>query len=203
MTRAHVVNEGRAGDSAPSAGDTRLQGEGAGRAGEPRWLEGNEDHAWRSFLAMQALLRRALGKELQAATGLSEADYAVLVHLSEAPDGRLRPFELGMAADWEKSRLSHHLSRMERRGLVERQLCPSDSRGAVIALTPTGRTAIELAAPFHVEQVRRLFLSSMSEGDLATLTRICDSILSQLGTPGAELCTELAAACGEGDDGED
>ncbi len=185
------------------AGDEVETGTGIGQLAPPhpseaQWLDERENHAWRSFLAVQALLRRVLGKELQAATGLSDADYAVLVHLSEAPDGRLRPFELGMAADWEKSRLSHHLTRMERRGLVERRVCPSDSRGAVVALTPAGRTAIEQAAPFHVGQVRRLFLSAMSGEELTTLATICDALLARLGPPAEEeLCAELASSCDE------
>lgn len=145
------------------------------------WLDAREYRAWRSFLTVQAHLRRVLGKELLRETGLSDADYAVLVHLSEAPAGRLRSFQLGIAADWEKSRLSHHLTRMERRGLVERQTCPSDSRGAFIALTPTGRAAIEAAAPFHVEQVRRWFTSAMTPEQLEELGTICEALLAQLG----------------------
>jgi DNA-binding MarR family transcriptional regulator len=144
------------------------------------WLDEREDRAWRRFLAMQVQLQRVLGKELQHATGLSHADYAVLVHLSEAPEGRLRPFELSGLAEWEKSRLSHHLTRMERRGLVERQECPSDSRGAFVALTDSGRAAIEAAAPLHVEQVRRWFLSAMTSEQLDVLTAIADEVLSGL-----------------------
>ncbi len=149
-------------------------------AGPPHWLDERENRAWRSYLSMQARLRHVLGKELQQQTGLSDSDYAVLVHLSEAPGGRLRPFELGMAADWEKSRLSHHLTRMERRGLVARQNCPSDSRGAFVALTPVGRAAIEVAAPFHVEQVRRWFLSVMSPEQIEMLTLISETVVSRM-----------------------
>ncbi|MGO8877032.1 MAG: MarR family winged helix-turn-helix transcriptional regulator [Acidimicrobiales bacterium] len=152
----------------------------------PQWLDEREDRAWRSFLSMQSHLRRVLGRELQQQTGLSDADYAVLVHLSEAPSGRLRPMELGDAADWEKSRLSHHLTRMERRGLVERQICPSDSRGAFVALTPAGRTAIEVAAPFHVAQVRRWFVSAMTPAQLETLTVISEELLARLEPQQAE-----------------
>lgn len=148
--------------------------------GAPQWLDEREDRAWRSFLLMQSHLRRVLGRELQQQTGLSDADYAVLVHLSEAPSGRLRPMELGDAADWEKSRLSHHLTRMERRGLVERQICPSDSRGAFVVLTPAGRTAIEVAAPFHVKQVRRWFVSALTADQLEALTAISEELLSRL-----------------------
>src|SRR4051812_38071047 len=122
---------------------------------DPRWLDEREAHAWRQFVFMMSRLRRYLGSELQRETGLSDADYEVLVNLSEAQDGRMRPSELGGAMQWEKSRLSHHLTRMEQRGLVKRAPCKTDSRGAFVQLTPAGRKAIEKAAPRHVEQVRR------------------------------------------------
>jgi DNA-binding MarR family transcriptional regulator len=146
----------------------------------PRWLDAQEDRAWRRFLARQIQLRQLLARDLQEATGLSEADYIVLVNLSEAPDGRLRPFELGAAAGWEKSRLSHHLTRMERRGLVERQTCPSDSRGALVALTDAGAAAIEAAAPFHVEQVRRWFVAALTPEQLEALAEIAEAVLAGL-----------------------
>ncbi len=149
----------------------------------PPWLDAQEQRAWRSFLDMESQLSRVLGRELQRQTGLSNADYAVLVHLSEAPAGRMRPFELGDAAGFEKSRLSHQLTRMERRGLVERQLCPSDSRGSFVALTATGRAAIEVAAPFHVAQVRRWFLSPLEIEQLDALTSISEVLLAHLGPP--------------------
>jgi DNA-binding MarR family transcriptional regulator len=160
----------------------------------PRWLDPREDRAWRRFLSMQIQLRRLLGRELQDETGLSEADYIVLVHLSEASAGRLRPFELGRAAGWEKSRLSHHLTRMERRGLVERQNCLTDNRGAFVTLTAAGRSAIEAAAPFHVEQVRRWFLSALTPDQLETLTTISDAVLAGLDS--------VEEDCGPEGDGE-
>jgi DNA-binding MarR family transcriptional regulator len=160
----------------------------------PRWLDPSEDRAWRRFLSMQIQLRRLLGRELQNETGLSEADYIVLVHLSETPGGRLRPFELGRAAGWEKSRLSHHLTRMERRGLVQRQNCLTDNRGALVTLTAEGRSAIEAAAPFHVEQVRRWFLSALTSDQLEGLTAISDAVLAGLDAVDVE--------CGPEGDGE-
>ena len=167
----------------------------------PRWLDERENRAWRSYLAMQARLRYVLGKELQRQTSLSDADYAVLVHLSEAPDGRLRPFELGMAADWEKSRLSHHLTRMARRGLVTRENCPADSRGAFVALTPVGRAAIEVAAPFHVEQVRQWFLGAMTPDQLDTLALIAETVLSRLESQeGSQACAAAEAEWAEAAD---
>lgn len=156
-----------------------------------RWLDAREETAWRSFLAMHLRLLRLLGQQLQDATGLSEADYVVLVNLSETAGGRLRPFELGAAAGWEKSRLSHHLTRMERRGLVERQNCPSDNRGAFVTLTDAGLSAIRAAAPLHVEQVRRWFFAALTSDQVDGITAISDAVLAGLDA--------VDAACGSED----
>ena len=83
----------------------------------PRPLNEREMSAWRTFYEMQEVLRSRLEQQLQADSGLSNADYTVLVALSEAAGGRLRVFELGRRLGWEKSRLHHQLTRMCRRGL--------------------------------------------------------------------------------------
>lgn len=147
---------------------------------EPRWLNDREHRAWRRFLLMQGLLRARLGSRLQKETDLSEADYEVLVNLSEVPDGQLRPSELGGATSWEKSRISHHVARMEARGLVERAPCPTDKRGALIVLTAAGRRAIERAAPRHVEHVREAFFDVLTPEQLDALTEISDAVLARL-----------------------
>jgi DNA-binding MarR family transcriptional regulator len=176
----------------------------------PRWLDAREQLAWRRVIMMFPRLQRTLAHELQRTTGLSYADYSVLVPLSEAPEGRLRPFELSGVVEWEKSRLSHHLTRMEARGLIERQYCPSDNRGAFIALTPVGRAAIEAAAPIHVEQVRRWFISALTSDQLDEFSAIADAVLTNLqpyaqgetaGEPDDAACSEAAGAdCSEADD---
>jgi len=148
---------------------------------EPRWLTKREQRAWRAYMAMEHHLGSRVARELQQATGLSGADYEVLVNLSEAPDERLRPMELGRATEWEKSRLSHHLTRMEERGLVKRQACPTDNRGAHIVLTAKGRKAIEAAAPQHVEHVRRLFIDALTAEQLDALADIAETIVAKLG----------------------
>lgn len=148
---------------------------------EPRWLTKREQRAWRAYMAMEHRLGSRVARELQKETGLSGPDYEVLVNLSEAPDHRLRPMELGRATEWEKSRLSHHLSRMEERGLVKRMACPTDNRGAHIALTAKGRKAIEAAAPRHVEHVRRLFIDALTPEQLDALADIGETIVAKLG----------------------
>lgn len=145
-----------------------------------RWLDGAESRAWRSFLQMHAQLRGRLGRQLQRDHGLSEADYEVLVNLTESPGGRLRPFELGRATQREKSRLSHHLTRMADRGLVVRETCPTDSRGSVIVVTDAGRAAIAAAAPHHLEHVRRWFIDALTPEQLAALADISETVLARL-----------------------
>jgi len=88
-----------------------------------RWLSGDEQRAWRTYLQMSSLLPAALNRQLQRDCGLTLPEYEVLVQLSEAPEYRLRPFQVCEALNWEQSRLSHQLTRMERRGLVLRREC--------------------------------------------------------------------------------
>ncbi|SHF84364.1 MarR family winged helix-turn-helix transcriptional regulator [Streptoalloteichus hindustanus] len=147
---------------------------------ETRWLGDDEQRAWRTYLRMQTRLAAALNRQLQTDSGMSLADYEVLVHLTDAPDGRLRPYELQRALEWEQSRLSHHLSRMQRRGLVERQDCPGDRRGAFVALTPAGREAITAAAPGHVETVRTLFFDALTPEQVDTLGQLAAQVLTRL-----------------------
>jgi len=145
-----------------------------------RWLDRDEQRAWRAFLRMHGLLSARLNRQLQADSGLSLADYEVLVQLTEAPEGRLRPYELQRAVQWEQSRLSHHLTRMQRRDLVRREECASDGRGAFIALTDSGRAAIEAAAPGHVEAVRNLFFAGLTAEQVAALEQLSSAVLSRL-----------------------
>jgi DNA-binding MarR family transcriptional regulator len=155
---------------------------------DTRWLNKREDRAWRQFLLMAAQLRTRVGSDLQRDTGLSEGDYGVLVQLSEAPEGRLRPCTLGAVINWEKSRLSHHIARMEQRGLVKRIPCKTDNRGALVTITAAGRRAIEKAAPRHVEHVRAAFIDALTPGQLDALADISEAVLAKL----AEQCGEHA-----------
>jgi DNA-binding MarR family transcriptional regulator len=145
-----------------------------------RWLDEDEQAAWRGLLRMQVQLHQRLSRALQREAGMSEADYGVLVELSEAPEERLRIFELGSYLQWEKSRLSHHLRRMEERGLVERQECESDRRGAFVVLTEHGRVAIQDAAPKHVAEVRRAFIDALTPRQLDQLQEITTEVLAHL-----------------------
>ena len=145
-----------------------------------RWLTADEQRAWRAYLRAGSLLTARLNRLLQADCGLSLPEYEVLVRLTEAPDGRLRQFQLGSALDWEQSRLSHMLSRMSRRGFVVRQDCAGDRRGANVVLTAAGRAAIESAAPGHVAAVRRLVFDRMDSEQAAAFGQAFEAILAGL-----------------------
>jgi DNA-binding MarR family transcriptional regulator len=149
-----------------------------------RWLTADEQRAWRAYLRAGSLLTARLNRLLQADCGLSLPEYEVLVQLSEAPQGKLRPFQLGLALDWEQSRLSHMLSRMSRRGFVVRQDCAGDRRGADIMLTAAGRAAIESAAPGHAAAVRRLVFDQMDSEQAATFGQVFEAILAGLENSG-------------------
>jgi len=142
-----------------------------------RWLDEQEAQAWRRLQLMQLQLTAALSRQLAETSGLSFQDYLVLAALSDRCDGRMRAFELGRELGWEKSRLSHHISRMGERGFVTRQQCCTDRRGAFVAITEQGRKAIEAAAPGHVSVVRRRFIDLLTPAQLKTLSAIAATVL--------------------------
>jgi DNA-binding MarR family transcriptional regulator len=159
-------------------------------------LDDDEQRTWRAWLNMTELVKTQLGRDLLADAGLSDPDFAVLVHLSERPEHRMRMSDLAEGLRWSKSRLSHQVSRMERRGLVERQGCPSDARGFFAQLTAAGLAEIRRAAPLHVMRVRRRFLDVLDREQLAQLGAICDLVIDHLRDTGdADLTATSPPPC--------
>lgn len=126
---------------------------------------------------MHQVLRAELERELSQATGLSLADYEVLVNLSEADGQRLRMSELADALQWSRSRLSHQVARMQDRGLLSREECPTDARGAFAALTAGGLAAIQEAAPGHLAGVRRHLFDRLSPEQVRSLIELSEAVL--------------------------
>ncbi|MFF8505552.1 MarR family winged helix-turn-helix transcriptional regulator [Streptomyces anulatus] len=145
----------------------------------PRWLTPEQQTAWDSFIRMQEKLIGRLSRQVQADSRMSPADYIVLAKLTEA-GGRMRFMDLTKLVEWEKSRMSHQVGRMAKRGLVTKEDCPDDGRGAFIVATPAGRKAIEDAAPLHVEHVRRLFIDALTQEELDALSRIANRVLTHM-----------------------
>ena len=154
-----------------------------------KWLDDREQRVWRSWLLASGRLDAHLARRMQADAEISMSDFAVLVPLSEAPDERMRAYALGAALQWEKSRLSHHLTRMERRGLVSREECGTDRRGAYVVLAPAGRAALDAAAPPHVDAVRAAVFDRLTDEQVDRLGEICEVLLTGL---------DPAAVCSDG-----
>jgi DNA-binding MarR family transcriptional regulator len=147
---------------------------------EPRWLNADERRAWLALLSINTLLPSALDTQLQSAGKLSLFDYNVLAMLSEA-EGRYLPMsELAARTSASLSRLSHVVTKLQKRGWVERQAHPGDARVTVAHLTEAGMSTIVALAPGHVESVRALMLDSLSPDDVADLARIGEKIVSRL-----------------------
>ena len=145
-----------------------------------RWLDEREERAWRGLQLMQMRLEAELARQLATDSGLSYPDYLVLIALTDQPDGRLRLFELGGVLGWEKSRLSHHVTRMTERGLVARERCDADRRGAYVAVTQKGRDEIAAAAPGHLATVRRLFVDVLTPAQLDLFADAAEAVIAQL-----------------------
>src|SRR4249919_61195 len=148
-----------------------------------RWLTAEEERVWRRWLTLNARLSATLQRELQDDAGLSMPDFEVLVHLTDSPEGRVRVTDLARLLQWERSRVSHHVTRMERRRLVRRVECAEDGRGAFVVITPQGRAAIEQAAPGHVNAVRRLVFDALSPEEVDAFATIIEKALAQVDNP--------------------
>jgi DNA-binding MarR family transcriptional regulator len=122
---------------------------------EPRWLNDEEQAAWRAFIDAIRLFTGEIDRELQRDSGLNHAYYQILVTLSEAPERTLRMSDLAAMTLTSRSRLSHAVARLEEAGWVERRSCPSDKRGSFAVMTGQGFAVLEMAARGHVEAVRR------------------------------------------------
>lgn len=153
------------------------------------WLSDEEQRAWRAYLRMVLLLDAQVARELTNESGLSMPDYQVLAALSEAPDHQQRLTELAFGMQWSASRLSHHVSRMQRRGLVTRADCDSDARGAYVVLADEGLAAIETAAPGHVESVRRHLINLLTPEQIDALATIGEAVIGHFG----ETCPDSTA----------
>jgi DNA-binding MarR family transcriptional regulator len=138
---------------------------------------------WRDFIETTEALRSVMAARLQTDTGLSPGDYGVLLALSEADGGRLRSSSLAERLGWERSRLSHHLGRMERRDLITREKAEADSRGAEIVLTPAGAAAFRSATAPHLRAIRELFVDALTPEQIEAAAGITRALRDHLPGP--------------------
>jgi DNA-binding MarR family transcriptional regulator len=149
--------------------------------GGTRWLDAQEQKAWRAYLFGWMLLQDRLDRELTHATGISHAYYEILVALSETSGRSMRMSELADRCLSSRSRLSHAVSRLEERGWVRRQVCPEDGRGQLAVLTDEGFAALEAAAHVHVESVRTHLFDQLGPEQVAAIRDVGETLLRHLG----------------------
>lgn len=140
------------------------------------WLDDTQQRSWRAYLQASNTLWDTLDRQLQRDSGINHAYYEILVTLSESPDHQLRMSELADHLLSSRSRLSHAVARLEERGWVERVACPTDRRGQLAQLTPTGFTALVEAAPAHVAAVRATLVDALTPEQLEQLRTISEAI---------------------------
>jgi DNA-binding MarR family transcriptional regulator len=141
-----------------------------------------ERRIWRDFIETTEALRSELASRLQSESSLSPGAYVVLLALRDEEGRRLRASELAVGIGWQRSRLSHQLGRMERRGLIRREECATDSRGAEVVLTSEGAEAFRHASLPHLRAVRELFVSPLTRDQLAAADQIAATLRARLET---------------------
>ena len=151
-------------------------------AGEPRWLDDEQQAAWRSFAGATVRLRWALECQLQQDAGLSFLEYHVLARLSENPGNALRMSELAEVTDSSLSRLSHLMKRLERRDLVRREADPADGRYTNAIMTDAGLRLLVASAPAHVAKVRELVIDALTPEQLRELRTVSERIVERIGS---------------------
>lgn len=144
----------------------------------PRWLNDEEQELWRLILGSIRRLERGMDDVLQQDSDLSSSEFSVLVVLSEAKGRQMRLRDLCAALEWDRSRASHQITRMERRGLVLKKKCMDDARGVLVELQDDGMKRLETAAPAHVESVRRMVFDRLSPEDFAFLQRLLSTTMA-------------------------
>lgn len=145
------------------------------RSAEPRWLDEDEQRAWRSYLRGTALVLEALDRDLQT-HGVSLPEYEILAMLSECPGRRQRMSVLAEAVVQSRSRLTHTAARLERRGWVQRRKIADDKRGVDLCLTEAGFAMLDELAPDHVNGVRRVLIDPLGRAEFLRLGALLEAI---------------------------
>ncbi|MEV0203054.1 MarR family transcriptional regulator [Nonomuraea sp. NPDC050691] len=151
-----------------------------------RWLNDDEQHAWRTFGLATRLLTDRLERDLLAAADMPPTYYELLVLLSEAPERTMRMSELAQWTNSKPSRISHAINKLEQKGWVRREHYAGDRRGWLAVLTDDGLTALQAAAPRHVAGVREHVIDLLTPEQLRQLADISQVLLDHLTGPPAE-----------------
>jgi DNA-binding MarR family transcriptional regulator len=155
---------------------TAMRGRMSDMSEDPPWLDDHQQRVWRLWLDVTNGLPMLLNRQLSRDTDLSLQDFEVLVSLSETEGHSMRVVAMADSMHWERSRLSHQLTRMEKRGLVFRESCCTDGRGQEVHLSDKGWDAVVAAAPGHADLVRRVIFGGLNMDHLDELEKILNHI---------------------------
>ena len=133
-------------------------------------LSPRELRVWHAFRMMGEDVLSRVGHDIAQATGLSGPEFGVLSRLAGVGKGATRQHALARVMNWDKTRLSHQLTRMQERGLIERQR--AKGQAVLVVLTEAGREKLESARPIHAESVRRNLLSRLTQEQIDTIVRV-------------------------------
>jgi DNA-binding MarR family transcriptional regulator len=150
-----------------------------------KWLDDEEQAAWRTFLLATQLLDEALDRQLQRDARMPHAYYGILVALSDSPEQTVRMSDLARMLRYSQSRLTHAISSMERNGWVQRRSCPNDRRSQLVGLTAAGVGTLQRTAPGHVAAVRRHVFDRLTPSEVTQLRAICAKVLGGLDPTGS------------------
>jgi DNA-binding MarR family transcriptional regulator len=155
---------------------------------EPRWLDEEQQVAWRALVLGSTLLFDRLDDDLRRSHGISLVEYEILVRLSER-DGRMRMAQLADSLAHSRSRVTHTIKRMEDALLVTREVSQDDGRGVSAVMTDRGRLLLENVAPTHVNGVRDHLVDLVDPADFAAMGRVLDAVCDHLiaGHPDREM----------------
>lgn len=149
----------------------------------PRWLTPEQSSTWLALWSVQEWLPTRLDEQLKKDQGINLHDYFALAQISMAPEEKLTMTQLARRSDMSPSRLSHVVTRLEKRGWVERFPSTTDRRTNIASLTDAGRDFIQGAAPGHVDRVLSLVFDDLTDGETRLLGELMNKILSHLDPP--------------------
>lgn len=147
-----------------------------------RLLSPRELRVWHAFLFMGEDVLGRVGRDISQAAGLSGPEFGVLSRLAAIGKGEMRQQALARVMGWDKSRLSHQLTRMSKRALIERR--SADGNTVLVVLTERGREQLDAARPIHAESVRRNLLTRLTQEQIDTIVRV-SNLLGEKPEPSA------------------
>jgi DNA-binding MarR family transcriptional regulator len=146
---------------------------------DQRWLSDEEQRAWSAYVLASRVVNRAVDRDLKLSHDLISDDFSVLELLAEQPEGRMRFGELAAQLHFPKAHLTYRFQRLESQGLVARERCEDDGRGAYARITIEGHDMLRSAAPVHVESVRRHLFDHLDPELVAQLESAMSAVLQQ------------------------